>query len=175
MPFRSLYIVCNSANSTLSRGHYDVLYKLEDLPQPPVPQANTTQNLLVALNHDTPEMTHHRTAFHPDIIEIPGMSFYAGPNAGWPAFAQYDISTSPIVAPTTSPRAAPTPSYPGVPPAHPQDVFIPTLPIPQPSVPSLTLAHHPPIDRGGPFRPSMYEYKTDYASPNLCQTAIFRK
>lgn len=166
-------------------GHYDILYKAEDVARvAPLPPVSTHQDVMVALQHHSTEHFHHRTAYQQEpTIEIPGMSFYPGPQGGWPpAFCSpYDAAPSPISPSIPSPRAAVTPSYPGVPSVHSHDVYIPSVPMAQQVMPTITIAHHrgPPIDRGGPFRPSMWELETNFASPGhhppLCQTAIFRK
>ncbi|KAF2433008.1 cysteine proteinase [Tothia fuscella] len=164
-------------------GHYDILYKLEDLPQQAaLPFNPAPQNVFVALNHTSTETTHHKIAFELDNIEIPGMSFYPGPNMGWSNFPQYDFSPVSVPYPHSSSRSLPTPSYAPVPVAHAPEYYTTSVTVPPPSVAPVTLPHHPaphaPIDRVGPFRPSIWEYETNFApaAPHLplCQTAIFR-
>jgi hypothetical protein len=175
--------VKQSALTTCS-GHYDILYKLEDLPQRAAPPPVVApQNVFVALNHASTETTHHKIAFDLDNIEIPGMSFYPGPNIGWSGFPQYDFSPVSVSQPVSSPRSLPTSTYPSLPAAHAPEYYAPSAPVTTPSIPTVTLPHHPaphaPIDRVGPFRPSIWEYETNFAPaaphPPLCQTAIFRK
>ncbi|KIW07895.1 uncharacterized protein PV09_01806 [Verruconis gallopava] len=164
-------------------GHYDILYKAEDLMvTKSVPSASVTQaaqqNVFVALQHASTETLHHRTAYQPETIEIPGMSFYTGPQATWPqAFNQYDIAPSPISPPVSSPRPAVTPTYPNVPAIPVHDMYFPSPPASQASLPNVALPHHVQIDRGTPFRPSAWEYTAEFNNmphQSLCQTSIFR-
>jgi ubiquitin thioesterase protein OTUB1 len=165
-------------------GHYDILYKLEDLPQRgSVPHAPTQQNVIVALNHASTELTHHKIGFELDNIEIPGMSFYSGPSMAWPAFSQYEFPAVSTTHAISSPPPVEAPIYTALPVAHVQEVYVQTVPVTPPAIAPVTLPHHPAphaaIDRGGPFRPSIWEYETNFAPatphPPLCQTAIFRK
>jgi ubiquitin thioesterase protein OTUB1 len=165
-------------------GHYDILYKAEDLlvtrSVAVVPTTQPSQqNVFVALQHASTETLHHRTAFQPETIEIPGMSFYTGPQASWPqAFNQYDLAASPVSPAIASPRAPVTPSYPGVPNVAAHDMYFQSTPMSQSTLPTMTLAHHLHIDRDTRFRPSAWEFEVSYQGHNphqLCQTAIFRK
>lgn len=115
-------------------------------------------------------------------IELPGGSFYTPSTVGWSGFQQYDFAPAPTTLQVESPRAATTPSY-AAPVVHAPEFTPQAVPITPPAVTTLGIphhpAHHPPIDRGGPFRPSVWEYETNIAPsaphPSLCQTAIFRK
>jgi ubiquitin thioesterase protein OTUB1 len=172
----------NHALTIASRGHYDILYKPEDFPPKPVPIQQ--QDILVALNYHSTEPIHQKIPFDMG-IELPGGSFYTPPTAGWSGFQQYEFAPPPTSLHVESPRAAaPPPSY-AAPVVHaPAAEFTPQpVPITLPAVTTLGIAHHPahhpPIDRGGPFRPSVWEYETNITPsaphPSLCQTAIFRK
>jgi ubiquitin thioesterase protein OTUB1 len=163
-------------------GHYDILYKAEDFvitKSIPVTQP-TQQNVFVALQHNSTEHIHQRTAFHPDAIEIPGLSFYTAPAAAsWSQFNQYDITPSPISPAIASPRAPVTPSYHGLPEVQAHGMYFQNTPMSQSTMPNVSLPHHVPIDRETPFRPSAWEYEASFQShmphQSLCQTAIFRK
>jgi ubiquitin thioesterase protein OTUB1 len=167
-----------TANNWTSRGHYDILYKPEDFPPKPVP---VQQDILVALNYHSTEPIHQKIPFDMG-IELPGGSFYTPSTVSWSGFQQYDFAPAPTTLQVESPRAAPTPSY-AAPVVHAPEFTPQAVPITPPAVTTLGIphhpAHHPPIDRGGPFRPSVWEYETNIAPsaphPSLCQTAIFRK
>jgi ubiquitin thioesterase protein OTUB1 len=139
------------------------------------------QDILVALNYHSTEPIHQKIPFDMG-IELPGGSFYTPSTVGWSGFQQYDFAPAPTTMQVESPRAAPTPSY-AAPVVHAPDFTPQAVPITPPAVTTLGIphhsTHHPPIDRGGPFRPSVWEYETNIAPsaphPSLCQTAIFRK
>lgn len=168
-------------------GHYDILYKAEDLlvtkNVPAIPATQSTQqNVYVVLQHASTEHIHQRTAFQPgpEAIEIPGMSFYTGSQQGWPqAFNQYDMAPSPMSPALASPRAPVSPTYPGVSNVPVHDMYFQNTQMPPTSLPNVPLPHHVHIDRGTPFRPSAWEFEASYQSnlphQSLCQTAIFRK
>ncbi|KAE9991116.1 hypothetical protein EG327_000413 [Venturia inaequalis] len=160
-------------------GHYDILYKQDDFPPKPVPIQQ--QDILVALNYHSTEPIHQKIPFDMG-IELPGGSFFTPQSVGWSGFQQYDFAPAPTTLQVESPRAAPTPSY-AAPVVHAPEFTPQAVPITPPAVTTLGIphhpVHHPPIDRGGPFRPSVWEYETNIApsapDPSLCQTAIFRK
>lgn len=139
--------------------------------------------MFVALNHASTETNHQKIAFELDNIEIPGMSFYPGPNMAWSTFPQYDFAPVSASQPISSPRSLPTLSYAPLPAVPAPEYYPPSAPVATPSLSTVTLPHHPAphatIDRVGPFRPSIWEYETNFApaAPHLplCQTAIFRK
>ncbi|KAE9976728.1 hypothetical protein EG328_002443 [Venturia inaequalis] len=159
-------------------GHYDILYKQDDFPPKPVPIQQ--QDILVALNYHSTEPIHQKIPFDMG-IELPGGSFFTPQSVGWSGFQQYDFAPAPTTLQVESPRAAPTPSY-AAPVVHAPEFTSQAVPITPPAVTTLGIphhpVHHPPIDRGGPFRPSVWEYETNIApsapDPSLCQTAIFR-
>lgn len=165
-------------------GHYDILYKTEDLMvtkpvQVTASQPSHRQNVFVALQHSQSETLHHRTPFQPDALEIPGMSFFNPSQASWaPAMNHYDFAPSPMSPAVPSPRSAVTPSYPGVSSVPVHDMYFQSTPMPQSTMSTMTLPHHLHVDRGTPFRPSAWEYTLDMnhaTHQSLCQTAIFRK
>ncbi|KAF1841609.1 cysteine proteinase [Cucurbitaria berberidis CBS 394.84] len=182
-------------------GHYDILYKAGDVPQPiqhqPVPPQQT---LHVALANYTDEFV--PTASNvPDIMTlIPGM-YPTGLGQRWPSLS-YDFSTSPApqaqVTPVQPYPPAPTPVTPVstshldfVTPIHTSQYNAPshhsihldqppvTLPIHPPRPPPVSIERTAPlaIERGGPFRPSMYELEPGFGSSMQVQpfqTSIFR-
>jgi len=170
------------------RGHYDILYKLEDLPRRVRAPPTTQQDVLVALQHTSTEHYHSTVPFGLGDYELPGMSVYSGPNVPWSASPQYDFVT-PAVAPSMAeqvPRTVSTPNYASTPMISPlsSDYFSQPLPLEQPpsSVPMQAQQsfHHPiSVDRGGPFRHSIWEYESNFTpAPSFqstCQTSIFKK
>jgi ubiquitin thioesterase protein OTUB1 len=187
------------------RGHYDILYKAEDVPQPvqrqPVP---AQQPLQVNLANYTDDFIPTASNVADVMTMIPGMY----PNSfdqKW-ASLSYDFSPSPApqtqLAPVQPYTSAPTPA-PSV--TNSQlDFIIPsnsshtsqytasshrnlhldqppvTLPIHPPPPPPVSIERAAPltVERGGPFRPSMYELEPGFGSAMQVQpfqTSIFRK
>ena len=160
-------------------GHYDILYKAEDLITPKAASQPQQQNVFtVALQHSHSETLHHRTPFQADALEIPMGSFFNPAAASWPqAIGQYDFAPSPMSPAVTSPRTVVTPSYPGVPSVPVHDMYFQSTQMPQSTMGGMTLPHHVQMDRGN-FRPSHQQYFLDISHAqhqSLCQTAIFRK
>ncbi|KAF2270788.1 cysteine proteinase [Lojkania enalia] len=185
-------------------GHYDILYKAEDIPTPVQQPVPTQAPLQVALAGYTDEFVPMSQNMADVMTLIPGM-YPTGLGQRWPSVS-YDYNTSPA----PQPQIAAVPAYPTAPtPATPvstshQEYVTPvranpvshhnpaahhglqleppvTLPIhPPPPPPPMTLERTPsmPIERGGPFRPSMYELEPGFGAGRShslpFQTAIFR-
>ncbi|EMD89747.1 hypothetical protein COCC4DRAFT_56278 [Bipolaris maydis ATCC 48331] len=185
-------------------GHYDILYKAGDVPQaqhPPVPQQ---QPLQVALANYTDEFIPTATNVGDVMNMIPGV-YPSGLGIGqrWTSLS-YDFSPSPAshsqitpvqpYAPTTAPMSPVSSSHLDfVAPIHTSNAsqYNPAshhnINLEQPPV---TLPIHPPpppvsidraapvgVERGGPFRPSMYELEPGFGSSMQVQpfqTSIFR-
>ncbi|KAF2202231.1 cysteine proteinase [Delitschia confertaspora ATCC 74209] len=176
-------------------GHYDILYKAEDIEvQQPIPsQAPLHVALAAGYTDDFVPMD---SSMSDVMTMIPGL-YPTGLGQRWPS-APYDYD--PIPTPQPQPQVAPVPTY-----APPPTAVAPVptshqeyaTPVPsshvnhqhhsthhgiqlQPPV-SLSLNHPPPpltIERGGPFRPSMYELEPGFHSGQQhtlpFQTSIFR-
>lgn len=183
------------ANLKKKSGHYDILYKAEDFPVP-VQQIPEQAPLRVALANPY----HDSFVAAPSNIDLmtmmPGL-YPTGLGQRWsPVSYDYDASPAPqasqvsplqsfppapeIVAPTTSSHQdfVPVHASPVVqqaPPNHSIQLEAPPLSLPmQPPPPSANMERAPlTLERGGPFRPSMYELEHLHALP--LQTAIFRK
>jgi ubiquitin thioesterase protein OTUB1 len=185
-------------------GHYDILYKAGDVPQiqhQPVPQQ---QPLHVALANYTDEFIPTATNVGDVMNMIPGM-YPSGVGLGqrWPSLP-YDFSPSPASHPQVTPVQpyAPTPT-PVTPVTTSHLDFVTPIHSSNPSQynppnhhnihldqPPVTLPIHPPpppvsieraapmgVERGGLFRPSMYELEPGYGSSlqvQPFQTSIFR-
>lgn len=181
-------------------GHYDILYKEEDVPQPvqhhPLPQ----QPLHVALANYSDDFVPIASNVADVMTMIPGM-YPTSLGSRWPSLS-YDFSPSPApqahVAPVQSYQPAATPATPV---SAPHLDFVTSIQASQYNAPShhsihldqtpVTLPIHPPpppvsidrtaslvVERGGPFRPSMYELEPGFGSSMQVQpfqTSIFRK
>ncbi|KAF1941251.1 cysteine proteinase [Clathrospora elynae] len=183
-------------------GHYDILYKAGDVPrvhhQPPPPQ----QSLHVALANSFDDFQPTASNVADVMTMIPGM-YPTGLGQRWPSLS-YDFSPSPAscaqVTPIQPYAPVPTPITP-VSTSH-LDFVTPihsghTSQYNRPSIhsihldqPPVTLPIHPPpppvsidraapigLERGGPFRPSMYELEPGFGSSMQVQpfqTSIFR-
>ena len=173
--------------TTQFRGHYDILYKLEDLPQRVRAPPATQQDVLVALQHTSTEHYHSTVPFGLSDYELPGMSVYSGPTMGWSASPQYDFATAAVAPPMAEhvPRSVSTPNYAPTPMISPlsSEYFPQPLPLEQPpssmSMQAQQSFHPISVDRGGPFRHSIWEYESNFApAPSFqsaCQTSIFKK
>jgi ubiquitin thioesterase protein OTUB1 len=204
---------------TLYSGHYDILYKTEDVPQPMQQQQQQQQQQQKQQQQQTvpaqPPLQVNLANYTDDFVPtasraadimtlIPGM-YPTGFGQQW-ASLSYDFSASPAPQPQVAPvlpyASAPTPATPVS--SSQLDYIVPShsshasqynppshhsLHLDQPPV---TLAIHPspapPVsidratpataDRGGPFRPSMYELEPGFGSGMQVQpfqTSIFRK
>jgi ubiquitin thioesterase protein OTUB1 len=185
-------------------GHYDILYKAEDVPQiqhQPPPQ----QPLHVALANYTDDFV--PTAIPTNCADvmamIPGM-YPTGLGQRWPSLS-YDYSPTPASHPHVAPAQPYAPAPASVTPISSSHLDFVT-PIPPSSAsqynapshhnirldqPPVTLPIHPPpppvtidraapiaIERSGPFRPSMYELEPGFGTSMQLQpfqTSIFRK
>ena len=191
---------------TLDRGHYDILYKAEDVPQPtqhqPIPPQ---QPLHVAMVNYTDDFIPTASNVVDVMTMIPGMyPTSLGPR--WSSLS-YDFSpgsTASIQVTPVQPYAtAPTPVSPistshldFITPIHSSRVnpYNPprhhsvhldqppiTLPIHTTTAPPTSIERVAPsaaVERGGPFRPSMYELEPGFGSAMQAQpfqTSIFRK
>jgi ubiquitin thioesterase protein OTUB1 len=192
---------------TATSGHYDILYKAEDVPQvqhQPVSQQQQQQPLQVALANYADEFMPTATNVGDVMNMIPGI-YPSGLGMGqrWPSLS-YDFNSSPVshsqvtpvqpFAPATTPITPVTNSHLDfVTPIHTSNASQYNPPahhnmhLEQPPV---TLSVHPPpppvsidrtapigVERGGPFRPSMYELEPGFGSSMQVQpfqTSIFR-
>ena len=162
---------------TLLSGHYDILYKLEDVHQPPIPTPHPISAPVYMGSFAEHAQDHTDGARGLDYLHvIPGMSLvdsispYSYGDSGFPSpitthppSMQQSISVHPIPA-----HPAPSSAYAPPPLQMPtQSLGTPRLPI----HPSQSLA------RAGPFRHSAWEYEPSVASgpPQQFTTSIFRK
>jgi ubiquitin thioesterase protein OTUB1 len=186
---------------TVCSGHYDILYKAEDVPQP-IPQPQNLRVLYANYDEFVPEATNV-----PDVMNmIPGLCG-GGLGQRWPPLS-YDFSSSPAPQAQVTPvqpfpsasMSAPsvtsshldfvTPIHTGQtsqynqPPRHHSiqldqpPITLPIHPPPPPPPVSLERSTSLAVERGGPFRPSMYELEPGFGFSNQAQpfqTSIFRK
>ncbi|CAI6335973.1 unnamed protein product [Periconia digitata] len=176
-------------------GHYDILYKAEDFPVP-VQQVPEQAPLRVALANPY----HDSFVAAPSNVDlmamIPGL-YPTGLGQRWPSVS-YDFDSSPAPQTSQVTTIQPYPSAPEIvaptPTSHQDFIPVDTSPVVQQAPPShhpiqleappITLPIQPPppsasldrapltLERGGPFRPSMYELEHLHALP--LQTAIFK-
>jgi ubiquitin thioesterase protein OTUB1 len=187
-------------------GHYDILYKAEDVPRPIQQQPVPTQApLQVALANSFDDFIPEACNAADVMTMIPGMYPTGFGGQKW-ASLSYDFSPSPA----SQTQVTPVQPYPSAPTPAPTvssqlDFIIPSHPshasqYNAPShhsihldQPSVTLPIHPPpppppvsidraaplvVERGGPFRPSMYELEPGFGhgmQVQPFQTSIFRK
>lgn len=171
-------------------GHYDILYKAEDLPQPIPPMQTYLQ--YGSHMHDDPV----GEVGCPDFMAlIPGMS-YANPHQAWMSNSSYgsDFFATPAPVNQCVPPPIPTPAPQTQPPqVQPQPVYVsppPTQIVPPPtqmphemairSAPSQGNVNHAGFQNhlSGPFRPSAWELQDGFVqatSQMPLQTSIFRK
>lgn len=168
-------------------GHYDILYKIEDLP----PAAASIPTYLQYASH-----THSEPVYDLGVSDfmtmIPGMSF-ANPQQAWMSNSSYGsdffTTSTPVqqcVPPVPTPAPAPQPQI------QPQPVYVTPAPnhlVAQPTqmsqemvirtVPHGNVAHSGFQQQlSGPFRPSMWELEDGFVqatSQMPFQTSIFRK
>lgn len=167
-------------------GHYDILYKVEDLPQVNIP----TYLQYASHTHNEPVYDLNIPNF---MMAIPGMS-YADPHQAWMSSSSYGCN---MFAPPTPVQqcesSIPTPGPPSQPQIQPQPAYVPATPthlvappseMPQEMVirtgpPHATLVH--PVFQpqpGGAFRRSAWELEVGFAEATSSmpfQTSIFRK
>jgi len=182
---------------TIHSGHYDLLYKMEDVPAPP-------ESIPTYLQFGSSQ-TYHEPIGHYGAVDefmtmIPGMSFASSPN-GWLSASSYgsDFFAAPTpaqscvqhlptpvaapVQPQLQPQVScqpvyvpPTPSELAPPISLSHDLPIRSVPhATHASLPMVTYQHHLP---GGPFRSSAYELEPGFAqamSYRPLETAQFRK
>ncbi|KAK6439264.1 hypothetical protein LTR95_004520 [Oleoguttula sp. CCFEE 5521] len=181
-------------------GHYDLLYKLEDVPPPATPIATYLQ-FSSSLYHDPGQLSSQCADFQniPDFITtIPGMSF-AQPHPGWMTSngCGADFLTPGTSHQAYAPPVAPAPQPQIQPHAVIQPPYVPTTPsslsVTPPeyhthglairTVPHVNYAamHAPPMQTpsfssDGPFRPSMWERypHVQATSGSTFQTSIMR-
>jgi len=167
-------------------GHYDILYKVEDIPQPPAPVPTYLQYS---------SQTHQEPVFDLGVSDfmtmIPGMS-YANAHSGWvsgsyasdffttSAVQQCTQSTPSPVTPAPQPQIqAQAPQYVSAAPTHlapptqfPQEMAIRT--VPQATLANSAFQHQ----LSNPFRQSMYAVDPEFVhatSQTPFQTSIFKK
>jgi len=148
-------------------GHYDILYKFEDVPQPK-PQPPLMVNLATGRFE---EHMHERPGWHdlggPD-FGVPGMSFASPGQVPWSYNPLYDFSAAP--GPTLQ-QAIPVPAYAPLSVAAPRAELMPQPASQDMQVGVPTIQHQlSMIDRVGPFRPSKFELETNYSSGTLHHT-----
>src|ERR1700761_6765749 len=95
-------------------GHYDILYKQEDIPVPMSISAPTGSNeIMVALNHAQTEHYHPNLPFAVNDFEIPGMALFPSSAMSSPMemrqYSQYDYSQASLLP--ISSMSAPARSY----------------------------------------------------------------
>ena len=173
-------------------GHYDLLYKPEDVPPPPT----AVPTYLQFSSH-----THQEPIYDLGVSDymtmIPGMS-YANPHQAWLSNSSYggsdffatsapvpqcaqplpnpvvsaappQIQPEPVYVPATPTSLAPPPIQ-----MH-QELAIRTVPVPHAAAVSHAAFQH---QLNGPFRPSQYQYEAGIAQMTChmpFQTSIFRK
>ncbi|OCL02684.1 cysteine proteinase [Glonium stellatum] len=148
-------------------GHYDILYKMEDIH---IPQAAPIH---VALAGYADEFVPVGRGMSDVMTLIPGM-YPTGLGQNWPAVS-YDYQPTAI----PQPQMAAVPTYAPVPVSTTQDYVShvnPTIPVESPI--GMSINSPMTIERGGPFRPSMYELEPGFHSGQShslpFQTSIFR-
>ncbi|KAK5109550.1 hypothetical protein LTR62_006901 [Meristemomyces frigidus] len=181
-------------------GHYDILYKAEDLPQPPEP-------IPTYLQFGSREHQQHVYDIAPVMdfmTDIPGMSFI-NPHQAWLTGSSYgsgvsDFFTAPqtlqqCVQPTPAPApvATPIPYVSLEPQLQPSPLYIPPPAVehfapsaveltqelalrPAPHVSMVTSAFQQQTP--GPFRPSAWQFEEGFVhatSQRSIQTSIFKK
>ncbi|CAK3776283.1 Hypothetical predicted protein [Lecanosticta acicola] len=173
-------------------GHYDLLYKEEDLPAPPPPQPAVPTYLQYASQSYEPVYDLGVSDF---MTSIPGMSYANIPQGSWMSSTygtgsdffttQAPVQSCAQTVPTPSAPApqphvqsqpvyasASTPTPMVAPPSHmPHELAIRTS-VPQ-AAPGTSDLH----SSGGPFRPSAWQLEPDFVSATSqmpFQTSIFR-
>lgn len=186
----------------MHRGHYDILYKLEDIAaEEATAPAGAAHDVMVHLSTQAEPLPAAKHSFEINDYEIPGMSMYPGPSTGsWSSMGQFDYG-----------QGVP-PSVMGSGPSHGHIVSLPSLPsetatsyqsLPSTALPPTTLAtalpptsveqdyfvdQSSPItpvlghvqiypsaeNRKSPFRHSRWEYQAQPMSSPV-QTPIFKK
>ncbi|KAF4541373.1 Peptidase C65 [Lasiodiplodia theobromae] len=159
-------------------GHYDILYKAEEIQRTMAPQMPTQ----VAVNlapHFNEDYVHMNREFSDVLAYIPGM----GPQSFAPSLGQPSYMSDPFAsyAPTpTQPPPQPTPQlYSPLPVPHSQEYVAPNVALETAPPVGLAMPGTGKVDRGSLFRPSAYELKPDFNSgpthsPTF-QTSIFKK
>lgn len=170
-------------------GHYDILYKVEDFPQPPPPM----QTYLQYGSHVDDDPAGEVGC--PDFMAlIPGMS-YVNPHQAWMSNSSYGndffATSAPVQqclppvqtpAPQAQPQIQPQPVYAS--PATPTHLVAPPMQMPHEmvirSVPSHANHGHNGFQHqlSGPFRPSAWELEDGFVQATSqvpFQTSIFRK
>jgi len=184
-------------------GHYDILYKAEDVAQPIQHQqpALPQQPLHVAMANYTDEFVPTASNVADVMTMIPGM-YSAGLGSRWSSLS-YDFSPNPApqahVTPAQSYASVATPATPvsshldfvtsihstsasqyDPPSVHSIHLDQPPVSLPMhPAPPPVSIERAAPMaaERGGPFRPSMYELEPGFGSSMQVQpfqTSIFR-
>ncbi|KAK3636323.1 hypothetical protein LTR56_014279 [Elasticomyces elasticus] len=179
-------------------GHYDILYKMEDLPPPPPPPMPEQATIPTYLQFGS--STHNEHVF--DIAgmdfmtQIPGMSCI-NPHQAWmsPSYgngasdffattAPAQQCAQPIAAPAPTPTPAPQPQQ-----IQPQSMYaVPATPTHYVAPPNelsqelaiRTISHAPLANASlqqhvaGPFRPSQYQLDVRACAHMPFQTTIFK-
>lgn len=180
-----------------SSGHYDVLYKAEDIP----PQHHAISNIAIPTYLQYASHPHQEPVYDlgvPDfMMNIPGMSF-ANPHQAWMSNSSYagsDFFSTPTPAqPCAQPVSTPVASIPQ-PQIQPQAVYVSATPshhhlvappLQMPQEMAIRPASHAGLAHAsfqhqvsaGPFRPSVWELEPDFVQATShvpFQTSIFRK
>ncbi|KAF2489043.1 cysteine proteinase [Lophium mytilinum] len=152
-------------------GHYDILYKIEDVQSPIVSQAP----LHVNLAGYTDEFVPMSRGMSDVMTLIPGL-YPTGMGQNWPPVS-YDFHPTPV----PQPQMAPVSSYAPVLASTPNQEYANPVHQNVPLDPPVNMPLNPLMAnetaRGGPFRPSVYELEPGFHSgqaPLQFQTSIFR-
>ncbi|EME86592.1 uncharacterized protein MYCFIDRAFT_162177 [Pseudocercospora fijiensis CIRAD86] len=181
-------------------GHYDLLYKPEDLPAPPPPPAPVPTYLQFGTQtHQEPAYDLGVSAMPDFLMTIPGMSYASQPPQAWGMPSSYSTDFT-FSAPAPVSACTPAVQTPSAPAPQPQSlpsqpVYVsgssPTQLVPPPTqlthemairpaaMAQAHLGHHDLQSQlgGGPFRMSAYNYEADFmqaTSQMPFQTSIFR-
>lgn len=179
---------------TVDSGHYDLIYLPQDLPPSSMPAVVPTYLQYASQPYQDPVSD---LGMHDLMSAIPGMS-YANPHSGWMSSSSYADSdffamTTPVQqcapplptpsvpapVPIAQPQMQPAPVFISAAPAHlvppptqmPEELVIRTVPH---SATSSHLNFQNPTS-SGPFRPSHWEFESEFAQHVPLQTAIFKK
>ncbi|KAK7607439.1 peptidase C65 Otubain-domain-containing protein [Phyllosticta paracitricarpa] len=159
-------------------GHYDILYKPEDLPQPVVASPMGNQVAVNLAPHLSEDSVYINRGFSDVLAYIPGM----GPTTLAPPLEQPSYLSDPYGFPQSAPppvQPQPQPMYAPLPVTHANhDYVAPSLPMDNRV--GLPVNTPGPMARDEPFRlrPSVYELAQDFApAPShaaTLQTPIFK-
>lgn len=170
-----------------SSGHYDILYKVEDLSPRNRPAPPAQQDLPVNLQYAATE--HYFPSFQLGLAdyEIPGASEIVPRTLAWTSSPQFEFIPGPVTPPVahTVPASMPTPSYAPTPMISPPAPEYFSRHLSLESTPRSAPLHFSqslnpvPWTRDGPFRASRWNLEADLpvapSVPYNCQTPTFKK